>query len=270
MCWCRRHRECPQNALCRQRQPLGTSHKVPGESTRMSSEPPGQALLRPYLEGFLQLPVKGVKIVVWKMPDPCFPNDDTAPTVGCLPSGTQLSSRAEGNAGLAPATLPAGVTRAPCGPCVVGWVSRATALLCWYRGQSAWAGAGSALSTGTSAGPSAVQDCHRHPPRPCRCSTRFVSGQGDLPFVDSAKMLPRCLFHTGQGPGAALAAEEEDVFSRLFWKHLITYHSYHSTALGLRGLPSLTRSPELQPLSGGRASREKVCFQGSLPMLLRP
>lgn len=85
----------------------------------MSSKPPGQAPLRPYLEGFLHLPVKGVKIVDWKMPDPCFPNDDMAPTVGCLPSSTQLSSRAEGNAGLAPATLPAGVTQAPCGPWVV-------------------------------------------------------------------------------------------------------------------------------------------------------
>lgn len=204
LCRCGQHRECPQKDLCRLTQALCVPHKIPGESTQMSLEPLEQALLRPCLKGFFQLQVKEVKIDCWKMPDPCFTNDDLTPAVGCLPSCTKLSSRAEGSAGLGLAAHPSGVTQVLCGPCID--VGDPRGPLPFHVGaEVSQSGLQHQvpLSVHKSPVPPAVPDRHCPTTCPCRCSTRLLTGQGELPLADSAKMLPKCLFHTRKGPGAA-------------------------------------------------------------------
>lgn len=154
-------------------QDLCMSHKVPGESTQMSSEPLGPALLRLYLKGFFQIQVKEVKMGGWKMPDPCFTNDFMMPAAGCLPSCTTLASRAEGSAGLALAVHPTGVTQTLSGPCIdVGAPTGATALLCWFKGQSPRATVPGLHGVSVSL-PSLPS-----PPGPWGSSTGFLSGSG--------------------------------------------------------------------------------------------
>lgn len=216
-------------------QALCMSHKVPGESTQMSSEPLGPVLLRLYLKGFFQIQVKEVKMDGWKMPDPCYTNDFMRPAAGCLPSRANLASRAEGSEGLALTVHPTGVTQTLRGPCIdVGAPTGATALPCWFRGQSPRATVPCLHRVSTSL-PSLPS-----PPRPCRSSTGFLSGSGQqrggaggAVLVNSAKILPKCLFHTGNGPGAATAAEETGPFCLV-----VVEMSYHSASLCHRRLPS--------------------------------
>lgn len=51
--------------------------------------------------------------------------------------------------------------------------------------------------------------------------------------MNSAKILPKCFFHTGNSPGAATAAEETGPFCLV-----VVEMSYHSASLHHQRLPS--------------------------------